>query len=209
MALNIWLTDLGPRSDYVLISTVTTIVSGCLLAVVGRMGDILGRRYFLIGGQAFGLIGGIIGATAKNIPTLIGAGVFMGIGGGVQLTFTFVICELVPNKHRAYVDSALFFCIIPFAALGPVIGEHTRSIKNFKKLTSKARLLATKTAAGWRWFYYIDIMTCGISIILFAFFYFPPNYHQLHTRTSKREQFKKIDYVGIVRSLWCFMPLQP
>ena len=113
----------GPSPDFVLIVTVTTVVSGCLLTVVGRMGDILGRRYFLIGGQAFGLLGGIIGATAKNIPTLIGAGAFMGIGGAVQLTFTFVVCELVPNKHRAYIDSALFFCIIPFAALGPIIGK--------------------------------------------------------------------------------------
>ena len=126
----------GPASDYVLIVTVTTVTSGCLLTVVGRMGDILGRRYFLIGGQAFGLIGGIIGSTAKNISTLIGAGAFMGIGGAVQLTFTFVVCELVPNKHRAYIDSALFFCIIPFAALGPIIGE--RTLKYFSKESSKS-----------------------------------------------------------------------
>ncbi|KAF4625847.1 hypothetical protein G7Y89_g12321 [Cudoniella acicularis] len=174
--------DIGPSPNYVLIVTVTTVTSGCLLTIVGRMGDILGRRYFLIGGQCFGLIGGIIGATAKTVNTLIGGSVFMGIGGAVQLTFTFVICELVPNKHRAYVDSALFFCIIPFAALGPIL----------------ARLLATQTAAGWRWFYYLNIICCGASIILFTLFYFPPNYQQLHTRTSKREQFKKIDYVGMV-----------
>jgi len=74
----------------------------------------------------FGLVGGIIGSTAKNIQTLIVAGAFMGIGGAVQLTFTFVVCELVPNKHRAYIDSALFFFIIPFAALGPIIGEWKR-----------------------------------------------------------------------------------
>jgi MFS family permease len=129
----------------------------------------------------------------------------MGIGGAVQLTFTFVMCELVPNKHRAYIDSALFFCIIPFAALGPVIGELTMSLRDFKRLIFKGRLLATKTAAGWRWFYYLNIMTCGISIILFLCFYFPPNYHQLHTRISKREQFKKIDYLGIVRKRNLFL----
>lgn len=54
---------------------------------------------------------------------LIGGSVFMGFAGAVQLTFTFVICELVPNKHRAYVDAALFTSIIPFAAMGPAIGK--------------------------------------------------------------------------------------
>lgn len=44
----------------------------------------------------------------------------------------------------------------------------------------------------------MNIITCGLSIVLFALFYFPPNYHQLHTRTSKREQLKKIDFVGLV-----------
>lgn len=86
------------------------------------MGDIFGRRYFLIGGQCFGLIGSIIGANAHNIPTLIGGSVFIGLGNAVQLTFTFIICELVPNKYRAYVDASLFFLIFPFAALGPIIG---------------------------------------------------------------------------------------
>ena len=112
----------GPTTDYVLIVTVTTVTSGCLLTVVGRLGDIFGRRYFLIGGQCFGVIGGIIGATAKYVNTLIGGSVFMGFAGAVQLTFTFVMCELVPNKHRAYVDAILFASVIPFAAMGPAIG---------------------------------------------------------------------------------------
>jgi hypothetical protein len=44
----------------VLIVTVTTVTGGCLLTVVGRLGDIFGRRYFLIGDQAFGVLGGIM-----------------------------------------------------------------------------------------------------------------------------------------------------
>lgn len=49
-----------------------------------------------------------------------------------------------------------------------------------------------------RWFYYMSAITCGSSIVLLALFYFPPNYQQLHTLTPKREQFKKIDFVGLV-----------
>jgi MFS family permease len=140
----------------VLIITVTTVTSGCLLTVVGRLGDIFGRRYFLIGGQVFGVLGGIIGATAKSVNVLIGGSVFMGIAGAVQLTFTFVLCELVPNKHRAYVDAALFTSIIPFAAMGPAIGMplflSTDSPQLLITCPNIARLFVQNTAAGWRYF---------------------------------------------------------
>lgn len=114
--------DLGPSHNYVLITNAETAISGCLLALVGRLGDIFGRRYFLIGGQIFGLLAGIIGATAQSINAMIGAGALMGVAAGVQLTFTFVACELVANKHRGYIDAILFLCTIPIAGIGPGMG---------------------------------------------------------------------------------------
>jgi MFS family permease len=93
------------------------------LTLVGRLGDIFGRRYFLIGGQTLGFIGALICATAKNIPTVIGGTVLVGLAGGVQLTFTFVVAELVANKDRAKVDAFLFMNIIPLSSMGPAFGR--------------------------------------------------------------------------------------
>lgn len=121
-ALGIINEDLGPSPNYVLISTIQTVTSGFLLALVGRLGDILGRRYFLIGGQAFSLVASIVGVVAKNINTMIGVGTLMGCAAGVQLTFTFVAAELVANKHRAYINAVLFCSTIPLAGIGPGLG---------------------------------------------------------------------------------------
>jgi len=93
------------------------------LTLVGRLGDIFGRRYFLIGGQTLGFIGALICATAKNIPAVIGGTVLVGLAGAVQLTFTFVVAELVPNKYRAKVDAFLFMSIIPLSSMGPAFGK--------------------------------------------------------------------------------------
>jgi MFS family permease len=181
-ALSIINEDLGPSPNYVLISTVTTVTSGCLLALVGRLGDILGRRYFLIGGQVFALLAGIVGATAQSINAMIGASTLVGIAAGVQLTFTFVVCELVANRHRAYVDAILFCSTIPLAGIGPAM----------------ARLIITNTKAGWRWFYYLNIIISGVSLIFLGLFYFPPSFHQLHSRMTRWEQVKRIDWGGSV-----------
>ncbi len=93
------------------------------MTLVGRFGDIFGRRYFVIIGQTIGFIGALICATAKNIPTLIGGTVLVGLAAAVQLTFTFIVTELVANKDRAKVDAFLFMTIIPLSGMGPAFGK--------------------------------------------------------------------------------------
>ncbi|KAL1986822.1 hypothetical protein VTN96DRAFT_5475 [Rasamsonia emersonii] len=174
--------DIGPDPNYVLISTAYTLVSGVGLLLVGRLGDVLGRRYFLIGGQTIGFVGALVCGRAQNIPTLIGGSVLTGLAAANQLTFTFVVSELVPNKYRPIVNSGLFVAVLPFAAFGPLIAE----------------LFVKNTAQRWRWNYYLNVISCGLSALLFLFFYFPPGYSQLQRNVSRWEQVKKMDYVGFV-----------
>lgn len=90
--------------------------------------------------------------------------------------------ELVPNKYRPIVNSGLFVAVLPFAAFGPLIAE----------------LFVKNTAQRWRWNYYLNVISCGLSALLFLFFYFPPGYSQLQRNVSRWEQVKKMDYVGFV-----------
>lgn len=110
------------------------MVSGILLLLVGRLGDIIGRRYFLIGGQLCGFIASVLSAKATSINMLIAGSVILGLANTSQLTFPFVIQELVPNKHRGYAQAVMIFCVVPFAGFGPVI----------------ARSLIENTELGWR-----------------------------------------------------------
>jgi MFS family permease len=136
----------------------------------------------LIGGQFLGLIGAIVCATAKNVPTVIGGSALCGLAAAVQLTFTFVIAELVPNKARPLVNAAIFITTFPFAAFGGIIAQ--KFIANTEK--------------SWRWTYYLNIITCGLSVILFAFCYFPPGWNVKHKGESKLNALKKFDYLGFV-----------
>ncbi|RAL02180.1 trichothecene efflux pump [Aspergillus ibericus CBS 121593] len=174
--------DLGPDPSYTLISTVFTLISGVGLLLVGRLGDLFGRRYILIGGQVLGLIGAIVCATAKTVPTVIGGSVLCGLAAAVQLTFSFVIAELVPNQARPAVNACIFITTLPFSAFGAVIAD----------------LFIANTARSWRWTYYLNIITCGLSVILLALFYFPPGWDAKRGNESRIAGLKKFDYFGFI-----------
>lgn len=89
--------------------------------------------------------------------------------------------ELVANKHRPAITAFLFLTTVPFAAFGAVI----------------ARALAGYTALGWRWNYYLNLITQAIAVTLFFFCYHPPSYAQLHQGKSIRKQLAELDFGGI------------
>ncbi|KAF1844966.1 MFS general substrate transporter [Cucurbitaria berberidis CBS 394.84] len=172
--------DVGPNPNYVLIPTVKTLCTGVGMTLVGRLSDIFGRRWFMIVGCLLGMLGSIINATAQNIPTIIGGTVFVGVAGAVQTGFSFVLMELVANKHRPAITAFLFLTTLPFAAFGPLL----------------ARALAGYTELSWRWNYYLNLITQGIAVLLFYFCYYPPSYSQLHEGKSIRKQLNELDYGG-------------
>jgi MFS family permease len=174
--------DIGPDPSYVWIALVWTLSAAVSYTLLGRLSDIFGRRWFFIGGNVLGFIGTLMGGSAKEIKTLIGANCLIGIAGAVQLSFTFVIGELVPNKHRAYANGVLYCASTPFAVFGPVI----------------ARTFILHTSAGWRWCFYLNTITTGLAIILFYFCYHPPTFEMLHTTRTKKSVFRMIDIVGVV-----------
>jgi predicted MFS family arabinose efflux permease len=69
----------------------------------------------VMGTSILGLVGCIIGATAKNIDTLIGANLCNGLAAAGQLSFGIVLGELVPNKQRGPIVTLVFLSSLPFA----------------------------------------------------------------------------------------------
>lgn len=109
---------------------------------MGRLSDIFGRRWFFIGASLLATVGCIVGATADGINQLIGANVLIGLATAAQLSFNYILAELVPVKDRFFVLTFIFLCAAPFSCFGPYI----------------ARLLIVHTSAGWRWEYYMNII---------------------------------------------------
>jgi MFS family permease len=83
--------------------------------LVGRLSDIFGRKWMVLGCQVLGTIGMIVGATAKDINALIGANLCNGLAAAGQLSFGIIMGELVPNKLRGPAVTMIFLSSLPFA----------------------------------------------------------------------------------------------
>jgi len=174
--------ELGPSKNITWVALAYTLGLSVGFLVVGRLSDIFGRRWFFIVGNFFAFVGAIVCATASTVEAVLGGEILGGLAGAVQISFTVAIAELVPNKHRPLWVAAIFFSSFEIACFGPVI----------------ARSLQAHTQKGWRWCFYLDIIMSGLAIIFFYFFYHPPNFQLLHRNRSRIEQFKRLDFVGIV-----------
>lgn len=159
-----------------------TLVSGVLLLVVGRISDIVGRRYFMIGGQAFAVVGSIICAKANSINTVIGGTVLTAVAGAGQQLYPLLVQELVPNKHRGLAQGAISVSVLPTLGFAPAI----------------ARALVQHTDLGWRWCYWLNVIVAGLSLVLYAVCYFPPNFGMINSEMTKMQELRELDYGGLI-----------
>ncbi|KIH87497.1 siderophore iron transporter [Sporothrix brasiliensis 5110] len=174
--------DLGSSPSYIWITDASTVVTCIGLLIVGRLSDIVGRRYFLIGGQVFGVVGSAICAKATSINMLIAGATIYGVATTTQLTFPFIVHEIVPNKHRGIAQAIITALVTPFAGFGAII----------------ARELIEYSSFGWRWCYMINVIFNAVTLVLLLLCYFPPNLNQLHTKWTWKDELKKLDYGGIL-----------
>lgn len=170
--------DIGPSPNIYLVTLVNTLFTGVLHLFFARLSDILGRRYFIIGGQMFGVVGSIVCATATSINGVIGGSVMTGIGGAAGLLYPVIVHELIPNKFRHWGQAIITVAVLPTLGFGPVI----------------ARTMIAQTAVGWRGVYWLNVAVSGASAILFATCYFPPNFYMINSQLTKWKEVKSLDY---------------
>lgn len=155
------------------------------LPLTSRFSDIFGRRWLLIVEQALMVIGSIIGATAKNVPWLIGGQTIMAAFSGGAFSYSYLISEIVPMKYR-FIGTSWGICFaVPFAGFAPAV----------------ANAFLNKTHGGWRWCFWLMTIFNFMSLLCFYFFYHPPTFKWKHQSAKKRQYLKQIDCVGIL--LFC------
>jgi MFS family permease len=173
--------DIGPSKNLNWVATIWTLGSSIGFLLFGRLSDIFGRKEMVMAVNVLGLVGCIVGATAKSMNQLIGANGCNGLAAAGQLSFGIILGELVPNKQRGPIVTLTFMSSLPFAVFGPVI----------------ARSFILTTSEGWRWSYYLGIILEVITLVLYQFLYHPPKFHQLHEGKTKWQAFKELDFGGI------------
>jgi MFS family permease len=114
---------IGPSTAYAWMVTAQVIPVGVFGPLVGRMGDIYDRRYFIMAGNMFGLIGCVMGATAQSVNVAIGGGIFIGVASACQQLAWSGLGEMVPRKYRSVALGIFELCCAPPGAFGPIIGQ--------------------------------------------------------------------------------------
>ncbi|KAL1891973.1 hypothetical protein Sste5346_007317 [Sporothrix stenoceras] len=175
--------DLGPSANITWVSLTYTLTSAVFLTIIGRVSDIFGRRWVFVGGAACGLVGSIIAATAQNVGALIAGSTIIGIGASAQLSYYYVMGEIVPMKYRFFGNGFLYIFCIPGSGVAPVLAQ---------------TFLSKYPSVGWRGVYYLLIGVNGLGLLCWVLFYHPPTFEMKHRNASKMAFVKNFDYVGTV-----------
>lgn len=103
-------------TSYLLASTIAT-------AVVGKLGDLFGRKPVFIGAVVFFLAGSVLCGLAGSMTMLVAARALQGIGGGAMMvTATAVIGEVIPLRERGRYQGALGAVFGVTTVIGPLLG---------------------------------------------------------------------------------------
>ncbi|KAF1991550.1 fungal trichothecene efflux pump [Aulographum hederae CBS 113979] len=174
--------DIGPSPNTIWVAVAWTTGMAIGSTLVGRLSDIFGRRWFIMGCCMLAMIANIIGASAQSIDMLIATNALNGLASAGQLSFNTIMGELVTNKNRGPVNSLVLFTSLPFAVFGPPV----------------ARAFYENTDLRWRWCYILGIIVNALAIALYFFLYHPPTYEMLHVGGKSRlKQVKSLDWLGI------------
>ncbi|KAI5359648.1 Putative sugar transporter, major facilitator transporter Str1/Tri12, MFS transporter superfamily [Septoria linicola] len=173
--------ELGPSEHaiWLAVSYQAGLSVGFLL--IGRLSDIFGRRWLFTGCSMLAVVGNIVGSTARSVDVVIVCNSINGLAASGQLSFSVVLGELVPNKNRGVYNAIVQATGIPFSVFGPVI----------------MRAFFQHTELTFRWCYIIGVIINTIAVVLYYFFYRPPNYSLLHAGGKPwAQQLKSFDWIG-------------
>lgn len=161
-----------------------TLTSAVTLTIIGRVTDIFGRRWVFVGGAFLGIVGSVVCATAQSVNSLIGGMTIIGIAAATQLSYYYVMGELVPMKYRLAGNAFCYSLTIPGSGLAPVVSH---------------AFLQYHPGVGWRGPYYVLVGVNTVSFLCWFFFYHPPTFRMKHgEKASVVKYVRDFDYVGTV-----------
>ncbi|HYM49847.1 MAG TPA: MDR family MFS transporter [Candidatus Limnocylindrales bacterium] len=146
------------------------VSSTVVVPIAGKLGDLFGRKPFLIAGMA-GFVGAsMLAGLAQDMNQLIVFRIIQGLFGGLLFASAFtVLADIFPPQQRAKVQG-LFGAVFGLSSiLGPVVGGY---------LTDNL---------GWRWVFYVNLPV-GIAGVLMVALFLP----FVRSRASWRD----IDFLG-------------
>ena len=130
----------GGTKTYTWVITAYLLTSTACTPLFGKLSDLYGRKRLTLISIWIFLLGLVFCATAPNMPLLVAARAFIGIGSGGIMAMTFVvIADIVAPRDRGRYVGAFTSVFAISGVLGPLIGGVI--VDNF----------------SWRWIFIINI----------------------------------------------------
>jgi EmrB/QacA subfamily drug resistance transporter len=117
--------ELNGFETYAWIITAYMLTSTSVIPIVGKLGDLYGRKPFLIGGAAYFVVTTALCGLAQNMPQLIVLRALQGLGGGVLMSTAFAaIAYVLPPTQRARMQGLFTGVFALSSVLGPLLGGY-------------------------------------------------------------------------------------
>ena len=164
--------DLEGFSQYAWVTTAYLLASTAMIPVVGKLGDIYGRKWFILAGIAIFLLGSVLCGLAWGMTELIVFRGIQGLGAGFIFSNIFTsVADVFPDPARRAKYQGIFFGVFSLSSvIGPTLGGW---------ITDNL---------DWRWVFYINV-----PLGIFSLFVLPIVLPQ-----SGQRRRAKIDYLGAV-----------
>lgn len=173
--------ELNGIEYYAWVVTAYMVTSTTLTPIAGKLGDLFGRKPFLLAGMIGFVLASALCGQAQNMTELVAFRGIQGIFGGVLFASVFAtLADLFPPSVRARMQG-IFGGIFGLASIvGPTIGGY---------LTDNV---------GWRWVFYVNVPV-GIAAVAVVLFALP--------RTRHASSWRDIDFAGALLLAVAIVPM--
>jgi EmrB/QacA subfamily drug resistance transporter len=164
--------ELNGVSLYSWVATAYMVANALMVPIAGKLGDMFGRKPFLLTGMLGFMAFSWLSGFSQNMPELIAFRGVQGLFGGMLFASTFtVIADLFTIEERTRIQGLFGGVFGLSSVVGPTAGGW---------LTDHW---------GWRWVFYVNVPV-GVLAVIAVFAFLP----YVRSKASWRE----IDYVGVV-----------
>ncbi len=165
--------DLQGFEQYAWVTTSYLLASTAMIPVVGKLGDVYGRKWFIVSGVLIFLVGSALCGAAWGMTELIIFRGIQGLGAGFIFATIFTsVADIFPDPARRAKYQGLFFGVFALSSvIGPTLGGWITD------------------SFDWRWVFYINL-----PLGIFSLFALPAVLRQSAVRRDR----VKIDYPGAI-----------
>ena len=163
--------DLEGFERYAWVTTSYLLTTTAMIPVIGKLGDVYGRKWFIVGGVVVFLVGSALCGAAWGMLELIISRGIQGLGAGMIFANIFTsVADIFPDPARRAKYQGLFFAVFALSSvIGPTLGGW---------ITDNL---------DWRWVFYINLPLGLVSLIALPI---------VLRQSAARMDRVKIDYPG-------------